>query len=119
MLLFVIIKFFTPSVKAPTSLINTVNLATSTEANTINTPLEPAAPIEQATIITSTATETTKPTTCQAAGGNWSEGYRECENVSADWCRQQGGQFKECESACRHNESQGFCITQCIPVCQL
>lgn len=123
-----IIKFFIPSVQAPTkeNLINSttaINLNTSIEpespaATSIDPAItiEPAATIEPATPVT---TETPSTSNCQAAGGNWSETYRECENVSADWCHQQGGQFKECASACRHNEAEGFCIMQCIPVCQL
>lgn len=128
LLWWVIIKFFIPSVQTPTK----ENLINSTTAINLNTSIEPGSPaatsidpvmtIEPVTTIEPVApiaTEASIPTSCQATGGTWSGGYRECENVSADWCRQQGGQFKECASACRHNEAEGFCIMQCIPVCQL
>lgn len=124
-----IIKFFIPAVQAPTNqeLINSlapIDIVTSTES-VVATPLEPvtpADPIAPAELVTSTVpktTETPVAVDCQEAGGNWSGGYHECENVDAQWCQKRGGQFKECESACRHNQAAGFCTTQCIPVCQL
>ncbi|HQB51238.1 MAG TPA: hypothetical protein PLT32_03425 [bacterium] len=130
-----IIKFFIPAVQAPTKqeLINSLaptDIVTSTES-VVATPLEPvtpiaptelATPIESVDMVTPTvpkATETPVAVDCQEAGGNWSGGYHECENIDAQWCQKRGGQFKECESACRHNQAAGFCTTQCIPVCQL
>ncbi len=129
-----IIKFFIPSVQAPTkddlrtnliqeekveqlSATTSINSNTSIEIESaIATSIDSVTAIEPTTPVT---TESPSPSNCQAAGGTWSGSYHECENVSADWCRQQGGQFKECASACRHNEAEGFCIMQCIPVCQL
>ena len=123
-----IVKFFIPAIQAPTKqeLINSLaptDIVTSTEsaAATPLEPITPADPIAPAELVTSTVPKTTEipvAVDCQEVGGNWSGGYHECENVDAQWCQKRGGQFKECESACRHNQAAGFCTTQCIPVCQ-
>lgn len=55
---------------------------------------------------------------CKDAGGNWLGEFNECEYVSREWCDEKGGQFKECESACRHNPEAEFCTLQCVIVCQ-
>ena len=55
---------------------------------------------------------------CADNGGQWLKDFQECENVSRQWCGQAGGNFAECESACRHNPSAEVCTMQCVPVCK-
>ena len=55
---------------------------------------------------------------CLVAQGKWLAEFSECEDVSQDWCVTNGGQFKECESACRHDPKASVCILMCVPVCQ-
>jgi|GEM_PF-1364648 len=57
-------------------------------------------------------------TECVAAGGNWLADYEECEYVSEEWCDDEGGEFYECESACRHNPEAEICTLQCVVVCK-
>src|SRR5579863_9244070 len=58
------------------------------------------------------------PRLCAENNGTWLEKYRECESVSQQWCHSAGGQFLECESACRHASAPGPCTMQCVPVCK-
>ena len=58
------------------------------------------------------------PQLCTQSNGAWLEKYRECEFVSERWCASVGGQFAECESACRHASEPGPCPMQCVPVCK-
>lgn len=58
------------------------------------------------------------PQLCSENNGTWLEKYRECESVSATWCHSAGGQFAECESACRHASEPVPCTMQCVPVCK-
>lgn len=53
---------------------------------------------------------------CEEIGGVWLRDFKECENASRQWCLGQGGEFNECESACRHKNSE-ICTMQCVPVC--
>lgn len=53
---------------------------------------------------------------CGDIGGKWLGDYGECEYSTEEWCNQQGGFFKDCESSCRHNSSED-CVKQCVPVC--
>lgn len=55
--------------------------------------------------------------TCTANSGKWLDEYNECENITKLVCDQLGGQFSECESACRHQETE-YCIFLCVPVCK-
>ena len=55
---------------------------------------------------------------CSDSGGNWLANYNECEYTSQEWCNKKGGEFKECESACRHDPTAEICTLQCVPVCQ-
>lgn len=55
--------------------------------------------------------------TCGIEGANWVDEYSECEYVPQDWCEQMGGQYLECESACRHDDAE-ICTMQCVPVCK-
>jgi len=57
---------------------------------------------------------------CTDAGGNWVAEHDECEYVAAAACELVGGDYTECESACRHAEDEGMvCTSQCVPVCSL
>ena len=58
-------------------------------------------------------------TECVTEGGNWLTEHHECEYVSREWCDEKGGEFQECESACRHNPEAEFCTLQCVIVCAL
>lgn len=60
-----------------------------------------------------------KEISCTNAGGNWLAEFSECEYVSKEWCDKNGGQFKECESACRNDPDAEICTLQCEIVCQL
>ncbi len=63
---------------------------------------------------------------CNNFGGEWLYAYGECatNNSMADikgFCDKYGGQYKECESACRHdpNYPNIECIEVCVQVCLL
>jgi len=53
---------------------------------------------------------------CNKYGGEWLSEFNECESISEDQCSEMKGMFKECESACRHFDSD-MCTTQCVQVC--
>jgi len=55
---------------------------------------------------------------CQNNQGTWLAEFNECEHVSKEWCKQNGGEFNECESACRHNPGAEICTLQCVLVCK-
>ena len=55
---------------------------------------------------------------CIDAGGVWVVDFEECEGVSQEWCDSQGGDFFECESACRHDPNAEMCIEVCVAVCK-
>lgn len=58
-------------------------------------------------------------TSCQEHKGTWIEVSQECEYPdSREWCEEAGGEFKECESACRNNPDAEICTMQCVIVCQ-
>lgn len=60
---------------------------------------------------------------CQANNGTWLQQYNECEfifNVSDEViqsCTQMKGEFKSCESPCRHTDAE-VCVSACAPVCK-
>ena len=56
---------------------------------------------------------------CEEAGGTWLNDYNECEYVGREWCESRGGEFLECESACRHDPEAEICTLQCVLVCKL
>lgn len=56
---------------------------------------------------------------CRGYGGEWLGNYRECEGISEKNCDLFGGRYSGCESACRHEENQDFCIALCVEVCFL
>lgn len=56
---------------------------------------------------------------CKESGGKWLAKYKECENIDRQECNTLGGNFKECDSPCRHDTSATMCITLCVRVCTL
>jgi hypothetical protein len=56
---------------------------------------------------------------CTDSQGTWLVEYKECEYVGQEDCVLLGGQFAECESACRHDPKAEMCTMQCVPVCKL
>ena len=54
---------------------------------------------------------------CQGAGGEWIGEHNECEFTSEKHCEETGGEFDECASACRHDDSD-MCIEVCVPLCK-
>ena len=55
---------------------------------------------------------------CQSASGTWLGDFNECEYASKGWCEENGGEFFECESACRHDPKAEICTLQCVSVCK-
>ena len=56
---------------------------------------------------------------CKQYGGTWLEKYQECEGIGKSACDTLGGNFSECDSACRHDPAANKCITLCVRVCKL
>lgn len=56
---------------------------------------------------------------CEDLGGNWVEGFNECEYISPSDCELLGGVYYECESACRNDPDAEICTLQCVMVCKL
>ena len=54
---------------------------------------------------------------CQSAGGTWLTEFNECEYVDQETCRELGGDFNECDSACRHESGSVACTMNCVQVC--
>ena len=55
---------------------------------------------------------------CTTNWGTWLPEHNECEGVGEDWCTENGGEFYECESACRNNPEAEICTMQCVLVCK-
>lgn len=57
---------------------------------------------------------------CENLDARWLSRYDECEGwpVTKEWCEDAGGEFFECESACRHDKGDGMCIMSCVKVCK-
>ena len=56
---------------------------------------------------------------CADNSGNWVVEFNECESGNQNgWCEEAGGEFQECESACRNNPEATICTMQCVQVCQ-
>lgn len=62
--------------------------------------------------------EVTLEDRCKYNGGNWIKSAQECEGISKDVCSQIGGNFNECESACRNDPNAQMCTMQCVQVCK-
>ena len=54
---------------------------------------------------------------CLVNGGTWQEEFNECEYISQEICKEAGGKFNECGSACRHETGPGPCTLNCVPYC--
>ena len=62
------------------------------------------------------------PSACAELGGAWLEEFKECEISDAlielgELCEQYNGEFKECDSPCRHNPETEVCAAVCVQVC--
>ena len=57
-------------------------------------------------------------TMCLGNEGTWINEYSECEYISENLCTENGGQYFECESACRHDIEETACTKQCVAVCE-
>jgi len=55
---------------------------------------------------------------CNTNGGVWVDGFNECEDISENTCNELGGNFYQCESACRNDENPELCTKQCVIVCK-
>jgi hypothetical protein len=56
---------------------------------------------------------------CEAEDGKWLPDFRECENITREWCDKYNGEYSECASACRNNPSAEICTLQCLQVCKI
>ena len=56
---------------------------------------------------------------CDIYGGSWLVEFNECEFISEEQCSMIGGNFQECESACRHDPDAEICTQQCVLVCSI
>ena len=56
---------------------------------------------------------------CERYNGNWLTEHRECEYISPQQCSLMGGEFSECESACRNDPTAEICTLQCVLVCSI
>lgn len=63
----------------------------------------------------------TKKSFCENDGGIWYEYNLSCEknSLSKDQCLLAGGEFNECNSACRHDEKAEICTMQCVITCTI
>ena len=63
--------------------------------------------------------EVDKPTYCKNRGGVWYPVSNVCEinSLSKEECLAQGGEFNECDSACRHDPKAQVCTLQCVLTC--
>ena len=55
---------------------------------------------------------------CEKISGNWLEDSKECEGISEKDCKNLGGTFNECASACRNDPKAKMCTEQCVIVCK-
>lgn len=60
-----------------------------------------------------------KKTFCDNNNGVWYEYNSSCEinSLSKDACVTKGGEFNECNSACRHDKKTDMCTMQCVITC--
>ena len=57
---------------------------------------------------------------CRLLGGTYIDEHDECEYITQEACEYFGGDFKECESACRHDPEypEVMCTMECVIVCE-
>lgn len=75
-------------------------------------------------IISSDVQYLNKESICKANGGEWSQTFLECTNVSNEICTILNGSYHECASSCRHEPSQRNgelmgCTGNCVRLCSL
>jgi len=60
-----------------------------------------------------------KKISCENRGGEWFAESAVCEinSFSQNECLAQGGEFNECNSACRHDPEAEMCTMQCVLTC--
>ncbi|MFP4424574.1 MAG: DUF333 domain-containing protein [Candidatus Woesearchaeota archaeon] len=51
--------------------------------------------------------------------GKWLPEFTECEGISEEQCKELGGSFDSCASACRHDPDADMCTMQCVQVCDV
>ncbi|MBU0976203.1 MAG: TMEM43 family protein [Patescibacteria group bacterium] len=56
---------------------------------------------------------------CESAGGTWLAQYNECEGIGKTICGSNDGEYKMCESPCRHNPVMENCTDVCVEVCTI
>jgi protein involved in sex pheromone biosynthesis len=63
---------------------------------------------------------------CIAIGADWNETFKECFTTSSIkeaelkmFCDKYNGKFNSCDSACRHENKDSFCIEVCVLTCKL
>lgn len=54
---------------------------------------------------------------CESNKGIWLSEFNECEHIRPEICKNMGGVFDECASACRHQQGERVCTLQCVGVC--
>jgi hypothetical protein len=64
--------------------------------------------------------DNTKEEACIKEKYTWLSKYNECESpiLTETFCKKEKGTFYGCESACRHEDPNGICTTECIAVCK-
>lgn len=77
-------------------------------------------PIKQ-TVATEEDILATKKIFCENDGGVWYEYNFSCEmnTLSREECVLRGGEFNECNSACRHDKDAEICTMQCVTTCTI
>lgn len=54
---------------------------------------------------------------CSEHEGRWIEEHEECEGIGEETCKDLGGEFDACASACRNDPDAEVCTAQCVLVC--
>lgn len=62
-----------------------------------------------------------KKISCGNQGGVWYDYNSSCEinSLSRNTCIERGGEFNECNSACRHDKKAEVCTMQCVVTCTI
>lgn len=60
-----------------------------------------------------------KKASCEENGGVWFNESSVCEinSLNYEMCTASGGEWNECNSACRHDKDAEFCTLQCVLTC--
>lgn len=62
---------------------------------------------------------TKNDSSCGILGGTWDAVHRECLGIDQKLCREIGGNWNECASACRNDPNAQVCTMQCVLVCEV